>query len=317
MSINIISHNHYSSSLSPVGNLVTAAINRFLIETKRDHTPATYKTYSAKMKLFQEYMERYPHPTSTEAMQQHLREYLKGFRGFLRERYTSASSINLAQSAVRSFYKSLLEKGIIDIDPTHVLKNVKDSNEVKRSHLTRKQLYTILDYLDGLTTINAPRNKAMFLLLLMNGLRVSELANIKTEDIQQHGGRTVIFLKRKGYQEKSNFIVLKEETFQMLLDFIGDREGYVFVSYRSKDKMTGGDISRIIKGIYRACGIDSKAITTHSLRTTYAVMLVEANVPLVSISKSMNHASTATTDRYIKSYNRLSQPAEDAMNFNF
>ena len=189
---------------------------------------------------------------------------------------------------------------------------------MKRSHLTRKQLYTILDYLDGLQTINAPRNKAMFILLLMNGIRVSELANIKIEDIQLHGGRMVIFLKRKGYEDKSNFIVLKDDTYQMLMEFIGNSpEDYLFVSYRSKTKMTGGDVSRIIKGIYRACGIDSKAIVAHSLRTTFAVMCVEANVPLVSISKAMNHASTATTDRYIKSYNRLSQPAEDAMNFNF
>ena len=310
----VILHN---SNLTPIGNLITAAIHRFLMETRRDHSDNTYRTYSAKMKLYQEYIELHPHPTNREEMAQTLKEYLKGFRGFLKERYTSASSINLAQSAVRSFYRSLQEKGIINIDPSIVLKNVKESQEVKRSHLTRKQLYTILDYLDGLNTINAPRNRTMFILLLMNGIRVSELANIKTEDIKQHGGRNVIFLKRKGYDDKSNFVVLKQETYQMLMDFIGDRTGYVFVSYRSKTKMTGGDISRIIKGIYRACGIDSKAIVAHSLRTTFAVSCIEAGVPLVSISKAMNHKSTATTDRYLKSYDRVARPAEDAMNFNF
>jgi len=313
--MSVIIHN---SNLTAVGNLFIAATNRFLKEIKRDLSESTYKTYAAKMKLYTQYMEEFPHPTTPEAMQRDLRGYLKGFSGFLRERYTSASSINLGLSVVRSFYKSLHEKGIVSYDPTVVLKNVKESKEVKRSHLTRKQLYTILDYLDDLNTINAPRNKAMFLLLLMNGMRVSELANIRIEDIRLHGGRMVIFLKRKGYEDKSNFVVLKEATYNMLMDFIGERtEGYVFVSYRSKDKMTGGDVSRIIKGIYRACDIDSKAIVAHSLRTTFAVMCVEANVPLVSISKAMNHASTSTTDRYIRSYNRLSQPAEDAININF
>ena len=314
MSHAIITHTH---ALSPVGNLINAAINRFLIETKRDRSEGTYKTYSAKMKLYREYLQTSPHPSTPEEMQRQLREYLKGFSAFLKQRYTSASSINLGLSVIRSFYKSLHEKGIIDIDPSIVLKNVKESSDIKRSHLTRKQLYTILDYLDGLNTINAPRNRAMFILLLMNGIRVSELANIKTEDIKQHGGRNVIFLKRKGYEGKDNFVVLKQETYQMLMDFIGDREGYVFVSYRSKTKMTGGDISRIIKGIYRAVGIDSSAIVAHSLRTTFAVNCIEANVPLVSISRAMNHKSTATTDRYLRSYDRLSQPAEDAMSYDF
>ncbi len=312
---NVIIHNN---QLTPVANLFVAATNRYLMEVKRDRPLSTYKTYAAKMKLYVQYMSTNAHPTTPEAMQQYLRDYLKGFSSFLQAHYTSASTINLSLSVIRSFYKSLHKKGVINYDPTAILENVKESKEVKRSHLTRKQLYTILDYLEELNTINAPRNRAMFILLVMNGLRVSELANIKFEDIQQHGGRTVIYLLRKGHNEKSNFVVLKEETYQMLLKFAGDtKEGYLFTSYRTKDKLTGGDISRIIKGIYRACGIDSKAIVAHSLRTTFAVMCVEAGVPLVSISKAMNHASTATTDRYIKSYNRISQPAEDAVTLNF
>jgi site-specific recombinase XerD len=110
-------------------------------------------------------------------------------------------------------------------------------------------------------------------------------------------------------------VVLKEETYQMLLEFIGDRtEGALFMSSRSGSFMSGGEVSRIIKTIFKRCGIDSSAIVAHSLRTTFCVMCVEAGVPLVNISKAMNHASSSTTDRYLKSYNKLSQPAEDSIN---
>jgi len=263
------------------------------------------------MKIFNEWIEGF-------SMTQDTREDLKAFRSWLTERYTSASSINLTLSVVRKFYKSLHEKGIINTDPTVVLKNVADTHETKKATISREQFYMISLALKEDLSVNAPRNRAIFLLAVMNGLRVSEMSNINIQDFGIDSGKRVIYLLRKGYIEKSNFIVLQDKTYKMLMALIGDRtEGALFVSHRSKEAMTGGDISRILKTLLKKNGIDSPKITAHSMRHSYAHFALDGGADLMALSASMNHKNLSTTQRYLRSYDRLKNSAEDAVNLDF
>ena len=308
MSYSIIHHN---SNLTPVSNLMISATNRFLIETKRDKAETTYNTYKAKIKVFNSFIESF-------SMSQDMRADLKAFRSWLTDRYTSASTINLTLSVVRQFYRSLHERGVIEYDPTVVLKNVTDTDSVKRSAISREQFYQIATALREDRSINAPRNRALFLLLCMNGLRVSEASTANIEDIEIDRGRRVLFLKRKGYEEKSNYVILQDKTYEVLRDLIGERKaGAIFISYRTKEAMTGNDLSRIIKTVFRKCNIDSKKITAHSLRHSYAIFALEGKADLLSVSHSMNHKNLSTTQRYLRSYNRMVNSAEDAVSLDF
>jgi len=308
MSHAIITHN---SQLTVMSNLMLAATNRFLIEVRRDKSLSTYKTYSAKIKIFIAFINSFP--MSTDA-----RADLKAFRSHLRATYSNASTINLCLSVVRTFYKSLLERGVIDTDPTVVMKNVKESKALKKSALSKDQIHSILAYLSNDTSINAQRNRTLFILLAMNGLRVSEAANLEITDFGLENGKRVAYLKRKGYEDKSNFVVLQDKTYDVIMDLVGTRtEGAVFVSYRSKSAMTGGELSRIIKTIYRRCGIDSSKITAHSLRHSFSIMALTGGASLMALSRSLNHANVSTTQRYLTSYDRLQNAAEDCVNLNF
>ncbi len=300
----------YHGQQSTVTILTLSHTHRFLITTKRDKALSTYKTYSSKIKIFNEWLQGF-------SMTQDMSEDLKAFRSWLTDRYTSANTINLTLSVVRQFYRSLHKRGTIPYDPSIVLENEPENNDTGKNSISREQFYQISTTLKADTSKNSKRNWVLFVLLTMNGLRVSEASNACIEDIELNGGKRVLYLLRKGHRDKSAFVVLQDKTYEMILDFMQDRTGNIFVSSRTGEAMTGGEISRIIKTVFRRCDIDSSKITAHSLRHTYAIFALEGGADLMSLSQSLNHKNLSTTQTYLRSYNRLRNSAEDAINLDF
>jgi site-specific recombinase XerD len=298
-------------AVTVIDNPALIWIDAYMITVKRDMAPTTFRTYRSKLKTFKAFLSGY------RGADDH-REMLKAFRSHLIDKYTAAGTINLSLTVVRNLYKHLHERGIIPEDPTVVLKNVQDNGSLKKAAISRDQFYTILHQLNNDRSINAKRNRALFILLTMNGLRVNEAANAMIEDFGMERGERVLYLKRKGYLDKSNFVVVQDKTYEMIMDLVGDREeGAIFISYRTKQAMTGGDLSRIIKTIFRKAGIDSSRITAHSLRHTYAIFALEGGADIMALSQSLNHKNLQTTQTYLKSYNRIRNAAENAIDLDF
>ncbi len=291
------------------------AINKstalFLESIHNRLSPATLKTYTTHIQDFKQWFISTPVTID-------LPNHLQAYRSHLVQRYNSAKSINLALSSVRSLYKFLYETGIIETDPTKHLKNIKENQGVRRSALSREQIAVILHKLNTSEKRFAKRDKTIFLLLVMNGLRVSELCNLKIEDIDLHQGARVAYLLRKGYTDKTAYVKLQDKTYQVILDLIGDKtEGHVFISDRTQDKLHSDSVSRIVKKIFRDCGYDSSKLTCHSLRHTYAILSLEGGASLISLMNSMNHRAVSTTAHYLHSYDRINNSAEDAVTLDF
>jgi len=287
------------------------AMQVFLVKTARDKPVTTYKTYCSKMKVYQSFIEGFDLSGNT-------REDLKAFKSHLRDKYSSANTINLTLSVVRQLYRNLYEVGALPTDFSYAIKNVTADDEVLKSSISREQFYKILEVLRYGYRLNKERDIALFILLTMNGLRVSEASNACIEDIGMNAGKRVLYLKRKGHIGKNKFVVLQEKTFELLEHLAGGRKsGAIFRSSRTWDAMTGGDLSRVIKTIFRRAGIDDPKVTAHSLRHSYAIFALEGGADLLSVSLSMNHKNLSTTQRYLKSFNRLRNSAEDAVNLDF
>ena len=81
----------------------------------------------------------------------------------------------------------------------------------------------------------------------------------------------------------------------------------IFVSLSDRNygkKLTIFSLSRIIKRRLRAAGFDSKRITAHSLRHTFASNLLEEGAEVISIRELLGHASVASSERYARLSNR-------------
>ena len=296
---NLIIQNKYNISTFS-GDSIDRYVSRYIYTLQiSGKAKGTLKVYGNRLLSFVAWYRDTIHVGS-------YKDQLLIYRNHLIATYTSAKSINLMLSVVRSFWKWLFENDLIDHDPTRKIKNVADQQHLKKSALTKEELSTIFDYLRTNTDPQNKRDRMLFVLLVTTGIRINEASNITIEDIRKKDGRNVVYLLRKGYIDKSNYVKIPSNTFALLMEFIGDQKsGYIFKSLRGGERMTGETLSRVIKQILQKNGLNTKLYSAHSLRHTYAILFLENGGTIEQLMIEMNHKSITTTMNYIKSFNRM------------
>ena len=283
--------------------------NKFLTHISHTKSISTYKSYFNKLNTFVEWFRACEVVGNT-------RTVLEAYRGYINMKLGTAKSKNLYLSVVRNLYKYLFDEGYITDLPTSKLKNFTVNNTYSKVALNEYQIYDLKQYIDNSTHKHHKRDRALIYLAMSNGLRVNELCNIEIEDFSYIDDKRVLYLLRKGYTDKSNYIFLAPKVFNMLMEFKGDRtEGYLFTSRDNGGKLCSESMSRIIKDIFVKCGIRDKNITPHSLRHTTAVTAIKSGATVEQVMTMLNHKNLNTTQIYINSLNRAENPAELKINF--
>lgn len=159
-----------------------------------------------------------------------------------------------------------------------------------------------------------PREKAIMALLFSTGLRVTELINIKLEDIKSD----TIQIKRKG--GKYSHIYLNDISKKMIAYYLkyrkdGDCDN-LFVSNQGTP-MRRQQINNMMKIIAKRVGVDVETInfSTHSARHTCLTLMSEAGVPLEVMQQVASHSNVETTRKYISVNESRVKSAMVAMEF--
>jgi site-specific recombinase XerD len=147
------------------------------------------------------------------------------------------------------------------------------------------------------------RDKAILELLFSTGLRVSELADLKKENINLKKEEFSV----SGKGGKIRVVFLSEQAKYWLkkyIDYRKDMNPYLFISH---DKRTGKDnedeplttrsIQRIVQKYARVAGI-TKTVTPHTLRHSYATDLLQNGADIRSVQTMLGHSSITTTQIY-------------------
>ncbi|MDI3472464.1 MAG: integrase/recombinase XerD [Thermotogaceae bacterium] len=209
---------------------------------------------------------------------------------------------NRALSVIRSFCKFLQDRGYITENPAKQVEfaKVRTKNPVflTDEELTklRKVLEAEKDDLIGL------RNKTIVKLFVSTGLRVSELVNLKVEDVNLDDSGAVLEVRRKG--QEMDYVYVNKKTTQDLAKYLNLRKkmslshNYLFISknYRPLDR---SNVYRLVKNIFFKAGIEKKKMGPHVLRHTFATILMKSNVSIYKIKRLMNHKQLSTTERYL------------------
>ena len=221
--------------------------------------------------------------------------------------YTTCSYI----VAIRMFYRFLYESGIKEKNPAARLKGVKRNRYYNKLPLSDEQSRALLESVDT-TTEKGKRDRVILLLMLHAGLRCCEVARMEAGDIIEVGGTRSVKLQRKGHTAKDEIIPLRRDIVAALEDYAAARKWKpnepVIISYQSKGRdrnqppkpLTAHAVERITTKLLIAAGIKDEKITTHSLRHTFACMLVEKGVEMHKIQRLMGHISSQITAIYTK-----------------
>lgn len=163
----------------------------------------------------------------------------------------------------------------------------------------RKKIYDMKKYLQG-----NKRDYLFFVLGINSALRVSDLLNLKFEDLINEKLAPLEHIKLKETKTgKHNKIAISNGVKKAIISYVqdfykGNLEDYVFYSRKGKNKPLQRAMAwKIIKSTADAVGV--KDIGTHSLRKTWAYHSFKAGTDIVIIQDMLNHSSAAITLRYI------------------
>ena len=151
----------------------------------------------------------------------------------------------------------------------------------------------------NLRYITSQRNKTMIQLLLNTGLRLSEMTNLKWNDIDLMTGQAKV-VEGKGLKDR--ILWLDEETLTMLGKWKQrqfkewGRSDLVFTT-RTLHSLDGKAVRSMIKTYSDKAGI-KKHITTHSLRHTFASDLLRDTKNIRIVQKALGHADISSTQIY-------------------
>ena len=223
-----------------------------------------------------------------------LKDYIK----HLSEINLNKLSISRNISCIKSFYKYLNIEKIIDNNPSDLLYMPKLSKKLPNT-LTEDEVDKLLDI--ELKDAFSYRNKAMLEVLYATGLRVSELVNLKMENIDFE--LDIIRTFGKGNKERvipigeyaRYYLDLYLNNYRYELLKHGNNE-YVFLNNHGNN-MTRVGFFKIIKNIANEKGIN-KEISPHVLRHSFASHLLKHGADLRTIQELLGHSNVSTTQIY-------------------
>ncbi len=201
-----------------------------------------------------------------------------------RKKKYSKNSVYLTLKALSSFFKF---KGI---DMAKYLKPPKRPKSIPK-YLTEDEVKRLLSAAHG-----NPRDYAILSLLAYSGLRVSELCNLKVEDVDLN--ERVVYV-RSGKGDKDRIVVISEKAVEAIENYLFDREDdliYLFAS-RKGEKISRVQVFRLVKKYALMAGI-KKNVTPHVLRHTLATTMLKRGVDIRYIQQFLGHSSVATTQIY-------------------
>lgn len=254
----------------------------------RGFSKSSYSNYLGKAKHIIEYFGKPMEEVTTKEIREYLMKYLR------EKKKIEERSVNYYNSVIRFIYDVTLDIPI----------NKKQIPMYKK----RRSLPKILREEELSIFFNACDNymyKTIFMLIYGTGLRISEAATLKVEDIDSTNMRIFV---RNGKGEKERYTVLPKASLEMLRKYYRmykpkHPEGYMFLN-RAGNPMKPERLRVFFRRYRKKAKIDESFIV-HSLRHSFATKLIEEGVPLVQVKELLGHSCIRSTMTYVHIANNM------------
>lgn len=260
------------------------AIEAFVIymRVRKRREASTLYTYT---KILQHFVATVPVRTVEELTVKHIDMYAD----ILSLKNYAPKTFRCKLNAIRSFIRFLYIKEYTTIKP-ECIDVPEESSTVEANFLDLEEAQALVS-----VTRNT-RDRALLLFMLSSWVRVSELTNIRLDDIHN---RSVLIRRGKGGKPRPVFI--SEEAERAVNAYIasdrGSKQGYLFPS-PDGTKMSRQRIYRIVQVHAERAGLDKK-VTPHTLRHTGATGYLDAGGRLEIAQKLLGHSKLETTMIYV------------------
>jgi integrase/recombinase XerC len=269
-------------------------VNNFLgyLKTERGLSPRTLQAYRRDLEQLLVYLEAEEIDSPEQVTQHHV-------RAFIAQRHRqglSGKSLQRLLSAIRSMFRWMLREGIAEHNPATPVRAPKSPRHLPAT-LDADTIGQLLDI--PCDTPLAIRDKAIMELFYSSGLRLSELATLRWEQVDLGSGMVTV----TGKGNRSRMVPVGRIAARALLEwrkvrakFASLEEPHVFVSQRGNPIATRTIQSRIRYWAQRQ-GMP-QSIYPHLLRHSFASHMLESSGDLRAVQELLGHADISTTQIY-------------------
>ena len=211
----------------------------------------------------------------------------------------SSSTINTRISALKSYYKFLMQRRYVEVNPVEYVECPKVKNKEKIP-LTGEQVRAMIA-----KTSNV-RMEAFIMALATTGMRIAELASVTIDDYNNRVGNTIIITgkgdkeRRVTFADEAIACIDKYRWSERSIHAAKTGTNLLFVSNQGT-ALAAGNMGEQLKKIAKEAGIPQwDKVCNHLLRTTCATLALRNGVELPTIQKMLGHSDINTTTRYAK-----------------
>ena len=217
---------------------------------------------------------------------------------YLKEKEDNNSSIDRKLSALRGFYKYLVNEGIVHNNVFSLVNGPKKSKKLPRyfDYNELEEMFLIPDT----NTALGQRDLLLLEMLYATGCRVGELVSIKVKDID-FNRRTILIIGKGNKERYLNYGEYCEDILKQYL-----KDGYLSLNINKSEFLflnkNGGVLTErgvrfILDKIIKQTGIN-KNISPHMIRHSFATHLLNEGCDLLTVQKLLGHESIKATQIY-------------------
>ena len=269
--------------------LIEEFLRYFLID--KGYSNNTIESYKRDLLKFLEYNKN---TNINNITNKELKNYIK----YLNDNNLNEKSISRNISTLKSFYKFLIINKYTKENPSDMLYIPKIQKNLPNT-LSEDEIEKLLNI--NLKDNFSYRNKAMLELMYGSGLRVSELINLKLQDVDLNDDIVRTF----GKGSKERVVPIGDYAKEYLEKYIyeyrssmlkKENNEYIFLNNHGK-QMTRQGFFKIVKNIAKENGIN-RSFSPHTLRHSFASHLLKYGADLRTIQELLGHSDISTTQIY-------------------
>jgi len=258
---------------------------------RRNCRPNTLRLAATSLTQFLTFL----HQLGKTHLEQLQRQDIEAFVEHEQDRGLKPNSVRTRLCAVYAFVRFLIEKKIVGYELMERKMKLKLPDQLPRA-MDPQDLSRLLSVIDNI------RDRALILLLLRTGMRISELLNTKVDDVDLRQQKILIYLSDK--TSEGRVVYYSEDAQQALLAWLkihdSSKKRLFYGQGKKSQSLCYGAARVMFKKYLHKAGLQYSGYTLHCLRHTFATDLLNARMPLECLQVLLGHTNLEVTRRYAR-----------------
>ena len=265
------------------------------LRLERNYSERTIVAYRADLEEFEEYLKEADAELDFKKVHS---DHVRNWMVSLMDKGRSETSVNRKLSSLRSFYRFLLRKEAVAVNPTLKVVGPKRKKPLP-SFVRERDMDRLLDEIPFGEGFEGCRDRAILETFYATGMRLSELIGLNDADVDF----SAKLIKVTGKRNKQRLIPFGRELEEDLLIYIKVRNEVMplgteaFFVLEDGKRMYPMAVYRLVRRSLSKV-VSLKKRSPHVLRHTFATSMLNGHAELRAVKELLGHESLATTEIY-------------------